>query len=212
MTSNPTLSKLALAMMALPALLGALLCLVRPQGAWLWIIAMLAAPAAWLVVKTASKIFGNITLGGMLRGPDHQADTRKALSSAMIFTCWIIALPMGAKLAEAFGLIDHSLANAVATRWTNILFGGYLVLKGNHLPKILTPWSDLRCDPSTMQTLQRRTSLIFVLAGLAYVFLWLVLPTPLAEPIGLAVIAAGILAPSVVIRSYAKGRVGTPSR
>ncbi|HEY5412078.1 MAG TPA: hypothetical protein VIJ94_15255, partial [Caulobacteraceae bacterium] len=195
MTPTRTLSRFALAMMALPVVLGALLCFVRPAAAWLWIFAMLILPASWLGIREAVKAVGKTTAGGMMIPVEDPVDARKAISFAMAFASLVIAIPLAARLADALGLIDPSLADAIATRWTNVVAGGYFVLRGNRLPKILTPLSDLRCAPATMLTLQRGAGWIFILAGLAYAVLWLALPVRLAEPIGAAVIVAGILAP-----------------
>ncbi len=211
MTTNRTLSNLALAMMALPVVLGAGLCALRPERAWLWVVAMLFLPASWLAIRATSRALGKTPVGGMMIPVEDPADARRSISFAIAFASLVVAIALGARLAEALGLIDRSLADVVATRWTNVFAGGYFVLRGNALPKVLMPLPDLGPGAEAMQALQRRTGWIFVLAGLAYIVLWLVLPLHLAEPIGVAVIVAGILAPAAVLRSRAKAGVGNPS-
>ena len=76
---------------------------------------------------------------------------------------------------------------------------------------MLTPLSDIRCDPATLQTLRRRTGWAYVLAGFAYTVLWLVLPVHLAVPVGIAVIVAGILVPWAVTRFCYMGPANRPS-
>jgi hypothetical protein len=198
MTTHRTLSNLALAMMAPPVILGAALCYLRPGQAWAWAIAMLVLPVAALA-------------RAKMMGAETTVDARKAISGAMIFVSLLISLTLAAPLAAALGLIDDTLARAIARRAASVFVGVFFVLRGNRLPKMLTPLADTRCDPAALQTLQRRTGWAYVLAGLAYTVLWLVLPVRLAAPIGVAVIVAGILAPTFILRSYAKGRVGTPS-
>ncbi len=198
MTTNRSLSKLALAMMAPPVILGAALCFLRPQQAWAWAIAMIVLPAAGLV---RAKMMRN----------EATADRQKAISGAVIFVSVLVSVTLAAPLAAALGLIDNGLAHAIGTRVASVFAGVFLVLRGNRLPKVLTPLSDTRCDPATLQTLQRRTGWAYVLAGFTLSVLWLVLPTHLAAPIGVAVLVVGILAPTAVLRSYAKKSVGAPS-
>ena len=198
MTSNRTLSSLALAMMAPPVILGAALCWLRPGQALAWALAMIVLPAAALV---RAKV--------MRTGNTIQA--HKAITGALIFVGLMLSVTLAAWLAAAVGLIDDPLAHAIATRATSVFVGVFFVLRGNSLPKMLTPLSDIRCDPATLQTLRRRTGWAYVLAGFAYTVLWLVLPVHLAVPVGIAVIVVGILAPTVIMRSYANRRVDHPS-
>lgn len=196
MTSNRTLSNLALAMMAPPVILGAALCYLRPGQAWAWAIVMFFSPAAWLLLRAKRM---------------RTEDARRAISGALIFGSLLLSVSLAASLAGVLGLIDGALAHEIAARGASVPAGVFFVLRGNRLPKTLTPLAEVRCDPATLQTVQRRTGLAYVLAGFAFAVLWLVLPVRLATPIGIAVILAGILAPTIIMRSYAKGRVGTPS-
>jgi hypothetical protein len=207
MTSR-SLSNLALAMMALPALLGACLCLVRPQRTWLWLIAMLVMPAAWFGVREAFKALRRAATAGSTL----EAQDRVAVAVAVIVASMVVAMPLGARLAEALGLIGPPLAQAISTRWANVLVGGYLVFKGNRLPKILTPLADAPFEAASFDALRRRTGWIVVLAGFAYTVLWLAAPAAVAEPVGLALIAAGILVPVAIIRTGARRRVRSPGR
>jgi hypothetical protein len=198
MTANRTLSKLVLPMMALPVILGAALFYLRPQDARTWAIAMIVLPAAGLVRAKVMRT-------------ENTVEAQKAISGALIFVSMLVSVTLAAPLAAALGLIDDALAHKIAIRAASVFAGVFLVLRGNRLPKMLTPLADTRCDPATMQTLQRRTGWAYVLAGFTITVLWIVLPVHLAAPIGAAVIVAGILAPTIIMRSYAKGRVGTPS-
>jgi hypothetical protein len=60
-----------------------------------------------------------------------------------------------------------------------------------------------------MQTVRRRTGLAYILAGLAFVLGWLVLSARLAQPVGFAIIAAGIFTPTVIMHGYAKRRIAS---
>jgi hypothetical protein len=198
-TTTRPLSNLALAMMALPVILGAWLCYVRPERAWVWVFGMFFLPVLWLAIKATGQAFGKTTVAAMTMCGENIPESRKTLSGAMIFASLLIAVALGARLADALGLMEGTWAQAIINRATNVFVGGYLVFHGNRLPKILTPVWSARCDSATMQTLRRRTGWAYVLAGLAFTLLWLALPVHLARPIGMAVIVAGVLVPSVIM-------------
>jgi hypothetical protein len=140
-------------------------------------------PAAW-AMKTRMKY----------------ADTGRRLSYAVIFSSLVLSVPLGTSLATALGLSNDPAVRALGDRLTNVLAGLFLVFLGNQLPKMLPAQSDAACDAATLQSVRRRTGWAHVLAGLAFTVLWLVLPVPLARPIGIAVLVAGILVPAAVMR------------
>jgi hypothetical protein len=193
MSTNRALSNFAVAMMALPVILGAALCYMRPEQAWAYALGMLVLPVAW-ALKTR---FAN-------------AEARSRISFAMIVSSLVISVPLGTSLAAALGLIDGPV-HAISERLTNVLAGLCIVLLGNQLPKMLTPLSNAACDAATVQRVRRRTGWAQVLAGLAFAVLWLVLPVPFARPIGIAIIVAGILVPWAVTRFCYMGVAGRPS-
>jgi hypothetical protein len=204
MTTNRNLSNPALVMMGLPVLLGAPLCYLRPGEVWAWVAGMFIVPVVWLGIKAARKVFGNAAIP--TKHDRSPADTRKAVSGAVILASLLLSASLAAPLAAALGLIDESLARAIASRGVYVFVGWYFVLRGNRLPKMLTPLSDTRCDPARLQTLQRCTGWSYVLAGFALAVVWLLLPVHLAQPIGMAIIAVGVLLPTFILRSYATGR------
>jgi hypothetical protein len=191
-----TLSRLALAMLALPAGLGLTLCIVRPDRVLLWAVAMIAIPAL-LAATHGLRRFENALADSSEQAMQERGEV---LSSAVAWASLVIALIMSARLAEALGLVDHALAEDMATRWANILAGGFLIFHGNRLPKILLPLSTFS-DPARVQTVRRRTGLAYVLAGVAFAGGWLFLPVSLAQPAGLVILALGILAPALVMRN-----------
>jgi hypothetical protein len=205
-------SNLALLTMAVPAIPGAVLCWLRPAEAWLWALAVFFLPASWFGLRAAFRALRKTTAGAIVMGGEDAGDARDTVSLAVAVSSLVVALPLAARLADTLGWIEPSAAHAMATRWTNVVSGGYLVFRGNHLPKVLTPLSELRCDPAVLDMLKRRTGWLIVLAGFAYSVLWLALPTRLALPVGAAVIVAGVVAPSLILRSYAKGLIGNPAR
>jgi hypothetical protein len=206
MTSNRTFAKLAPAMMALPVIVGVPLCFLRPDRAWLWIFAMLVLPIAWFGIRGISRSIGKTTVGALITTSANPDDAQKAASSAIVIASLIIGIALGAELADSMRWIDAPLAHAILTRWINVLAGCYFVIRGNHLPKALTPLADIRCGPATMQILQRRTGWTYVLGGVAFAGVWLLLPEHLAQPTGIAIIFAGILVPTFIMRYYASRR------
>lgn len=201
MTANRTLSGPALAMLALPVILGGPLCYLRPEGALAWAIGMFCLPATWLGIKATAKTFGKTAACAVMRA-ESSVDVRKVISDAMVFASLLICVPLAASLAAALGLIDAPTALALGNRPTNVLSGLFFVIWGNRMPKILTPLSAAGCDPATIQTRRRRLGWAYVLTGLTFTVIWLVLPVHLAGRIGTVLIIAGIFVPSLVMLRY----------
>lgn len=101
------------------------------------------------------------------------------------------ALIVGAALAHRFGLIENSDA---AVRLMMVLVGFFLVTVGNAMPKTLKPLRDGRCDPAELQNFQRFSGWTWVMTGLSFAMVWLVLPADLARTVGTMVVLAGMLA------------------
>jgi hypothetical protein len=191
--------------MLLPILFGALLCYFRPHGAWLWIVSMFLLPAAWLSITTTSRAFGAIQVGVLPLSPENPIAARQ-ISFAIAYASLVVTLALSARLAEVLGLIDEPFYETITTRGTNLLAGIYFIIRGNRLPKVLMPMSDPRYDPAAMPILQRRTGWIFVLSGLAYSVIWLVLPTIYAAPAAVVVMVGGVLVPAVALRAFGRRR------
>jgi hypothetical protein len=194
MSTNRALSNLALAMMALPVILSAALWYLRPNRAWACAVCMLLLPAA-CAMKTRFR----------------NAEARKRISYAMIFSSVVISVSLGSSLAAALGLIGEPTVHAIGDRLTNAFAGLFVVFLGNQLPKMLAPLPDAPRDAAAMQSVRRRIGWTHVLSGLALAVLWLVLPIPLARPIGITIIVAGILVPSAVMRFCCAGLANRPS-
>jgi hypothetical protein len=193
MSTNRTLSNFALAMMSLPVILAAPLWYLRPDRAWACLICMLALPATW-ALKMRFK----------------NAEQRRRLSYAMIVSSVVICVPLATSLAAALGLSAPTVYS-IGDRLTNVLAGLCIVFLGNQLPKMLTALSDGPRDAATAQAVRRRIGWAHVLAGLAFTVVWLLLPVPLARPIGIAVIVAGIFVPWAVMRFCYMGLAKRPS-
>jgi hypothetical protein len=196
MTTNRNWSNFAWATMALPVILGAPLCYLRPDSAGAWIAGMFVVPVSCLGIKALRDRFSIGTIVFPKAEP----------AGAIVFASLLLCGSLGAALAAALGLIDNSLAHVIGSRGVYALGGCYFVLRGNRLPKMLTPLSATLCDPATTQVLQRRTGWTYVLAGFAITFVGLALPLPLVQPIGMAIIAVGILVPTFIMCAHVNRR------
>lgn len=199
MTTNRNRSNFAWVTRALPVMIGAPLCYLRPDRAGAWVAGMFIVPLSCLgimAVRDRLPPVGTVVLPKTI--PD----------GAIIFASLLLSVSLGAALAAELGLIDHSLSRLIGSRAVYALVGCYFVIRGNRLPKMLTPLSATACDPTNLQALQRRTGWAYMLAGLTIAFAWVALPLHLAQPIGMAVIAVGILAPTFILRAHANRRGG----
>ncbi|MBN4046487.1 hypothetical protein JYU02_00645 [bacterium AH-315-P15] len=84
----------------------------------------------------------------------------------------LFAILVAAALGKEFGYID----GYVAKRIFGIIFGVVLVIMGNFLPKIVRPLSAQHSDPVKVLAAERFAGRTFVLAGIAYISVWVFAP------------------------------------
>src|SRR5262245_50216479 len=122
---------------------------------------------------------------GLARRP-HGNPVRRALAFAgMMLACSLLA-----RFAPRLGLFVDI---ATTKRFSMAMLGVFLVITGNALPKMLTPLSDLRCDPAKVQAFQRFSGWMWVLTGLAFSGIWLLSPLDVAYPLSMLVLLGGML-------------------
>jgi hypothetical protein len=154
---------------------------LRPERVWAW---------AWTLV-----LLGCMTVA-FLRAPrrsENDVARRRAadsITSGIVFAGLIVAIPLSLRLAATLGAIDTADA---ARRLPMVMLGAFFVYTGNAIPKTLTPLSALQCDAARAQAFQRWFGWTWVLMGLAWAIVWLVLPLDLAKPVALVVLFSGIL-------------------
>lgn len=112
------------------------------------------------------------------------------IRNGIVFAALIIAVSLGAKLAVAVGAVADA---ELARRLSMVTFGMFFVITGNALPKMLTPLSATRCAGAGVQAAQRFAGWTWVLTGLAFAIIWLVLPAPTAEPLSIALLVGSAL-------------------
>jgi hypothetical protein len=172
--------------LAAPALLALSIALtagnwyIQPDRAWAW------GSAAFLIGCMAV---------ALLLAPRTSSDAARraagdSIRSAVVFAGLVLVISLGMKLATALGAIGD---NDLSRRATMVILGAFFVVTGNRMPKTLTPLVALQCDPARLQAFQRLAGWTWVLTGLAFAIVWLLLPLDLAKPVSVVVLMAGML-------------------
>lgn len=125
---------------------------------------------------------------------NRRAELRMATNEivrALCFAALMMATPAIVKFLPLFDSADEQIW---ARRMTMVLVGLFFADMGNRIPKTLTPLSELSCDAAKVQAFQRYFGRVWVMTGLMYAAVWLVLPLDIAQPIALLVLGIGIFA------------------
>jgi hypothetical protein len=181
MTAKPIWNYIPPALIALNTLLLAGNWYLRPQSAGSWFVVLLLLIGMTLALVLLS------------REPKEQAARREAGGSVRggIGTAGLIlVISLGSKLAVALGVVHYG---DIALRATMAIGGAFLAVRGNAIPKTLTPLAALHCDPAKAQAVQRLAGWIWALAGLAVAIAWLMLPINLAEEMSYLLLPSAIL-------------------
>lgn len=120
-------------------------------------------------------------------GRRHAASSIK---QGLVFAGLMLACTLLPKFATALGAIADA---DVSRRVTMAILGIFFVFMGNAFPKMLTPLSQLTCDPAKVQAFQRFTGWTWVLTGFPFAFVWLVLPLDVAKPLSMLILLSGML-------------------
>jgi hypothetical protein len=113
-----------------------------------------------------------------------------SIRSAVVFAGLILAITLGVKLAGAMGAIENA---DFSRRATMVIMGAFFMFTGNAIPKTLTPLSALQCNAARVQAFQRFAGWMWVLTGLAFALVWVLLPLDLAKPVSTILLVTGIL-------------------
>jgi hypothetical protein len=156
----------------------ALLLLAAVLAAWNWLLRP-DRPVVWAVVLVLLAVMAVAFRAG-----------RRAVVEAVAFAGAFLTLCLAGTLAKTLGgFADANLA----WRATMVLVGVFFVVTGNAFPKTLTPLADLHCDPVRIQSFQRFAGWTWVLTGLAFANVWLVLPVGVAQPVSTVLLLTGML-------------------
>ena len=113
------------------------------------------------------------------------------IGRALCFAALMMATPAIVRFLPLFDPADEKIW---ARRLTMVIVGLFFADMGNRMPKMLTPLSQLSCDAARVQAFQRYFGWIWVMTGLMYSAVWLVMPLDVAQPFAMAVLAIGIFA------------------
>ena len=102
----------------------------------------------------------------------------------------ILVLSLGTVLTARLG---GSLGEAVGERGTMVLFGLFLMVTANAIPKKLTPLSSQTCDALKAQSTRRIVGWTWTLTGLAVTLTWLAAPLSVAPALSGAFVLTGLL-------------------
>jgi hypothetical protein len=148
--------------------------------------------AAWVA---ALVMFGVMTVAMLVASGRRRQDGtagRPAVGTAgaVALGALVLVMPLSIELLSALGaFVNHEWSR----RAPMAVVGAFFVVTGNAMPKMLKPLSAMRCDPARVQTFQRLAGWTWVLTGLGFAAVWLVLPVNLAQPASLVLLVAGML-------------------
>jgi hypothetical protein len=115
----------------------------------------------------------------------------KAIRTAVVMAGAILVSSAALVVMRKLGAIDHE----TSTRLLAAGFGLIVAFQGNAIPKTLTALRADRDREARAQACRRRAGWTFLIAGLGYSAVWLLLPLPLAMPVSMAVLVIGIAGP-----------------
>ena len=113
------------------------------------------------------------------------------IGRALCFAALMMATPAIIRFLPVFDPADEKIW---ARRLTMVIVGLFFADMGNRIPKTLTPLSQLSCDAAKVQAFQRYFGWVWVMTGLMYSAVWLVLPLDIAQQVAMLVLAIGIFA------------------
>jgi hypothetical protein len=154
--------------------------IIVPERAWVWGLIITVPSLLWAFLEAAST------------DTSEAADAIRRLHRVMIFTlCVLILADVGFDLAILKGLLGPEW-DQIARRIRGLLTGALFAAWGNHLPKVMSPWS-ARSEPFDWQGVHRFVGRICALAGLALMVVWATLPTARAERAASVVLAVTVV-------------------
>jgi len=142
--------------------------------------------AYWAVVEAIARSRERWALHGA-------PESRRLLEATVVFVATMIALGQAAELAWRAGLVSPGGVWGLA-RMRGALLGGWIVLVGDRLAKLPSPWR-LRDEPFDWQRVHGFTGRLWTAIGTLLVLLWTTTPLPTARHLapwllGMALVAA----------------------
>ncbi len=176
-----TSARLGAVLLTIGTVLAAWNWILKPERAVAWGASLVLLVCMMVVLRMASR---------RLRSEETGRASRQ-IQAAIVFAALMMTLALGGRLANALGLWSDL---DFARRGMMVILGVFLAFIGNALPKTLTPLSALQCDPARVQAFQRFAGWTWVLTGLGYAMVWILLPMSAAQPTSLVLLVGGMLA------------------
>lgn len=156
-----------------------------------WVIQP-ARSVAWGVALALTGVMAVVLRAARQGGGDGRGGRGAAsIPDAVVFAAAIMTLSLMAALVSRFATRG---VTSLSLRAMMVTLGAFLVLTGNSLPKTLTPLAALRCDPVKTQAIQRFAGWTWVLAGLTFANVWLILSVDAAWVVSMILLPAAIIA------------------
>lgn len=142
---------------------------VRPEAWPAWLLTATILPAMWAYVEVAQ-----------VRGPDKSVGQRimTLIRGSIAWAGLMLGLRLGLRLAIHGGLLSEAW-QAIGQQLLGLFLGGGMILFGNALPTLRSPWP-YHHQPFAWQQVHRFAGWVFVLGGLAVSGVWLTMPGPSA--------------------------------
>jgi hypothetical protein len=153
---------------------------LQPERAATWAAAVVLIVCLALVLVIVSRWKSDPTEPGAV----------DSIRSGIVFTGLILVTVLSTRLATALGVMENADA---LRRATMAMVGAFFVITGNRMPKTLTPLAALKCNPARVQAFQRFAGWTWVLTGLAFAIVWLLLPLDVAKTVSVILLVSGIL-------------------
>jgi hypothetical protein len=199
-TGNPTILRIAAALIAIGTGLALANWYATPQSALAW-AATLAMFAVMTVALRASRMARRDSTAAAVPGGDR-------IPTAVVFAALMIGIPLALSLARAYGFADHS---DVGRRSTGVLIGLFLAMLGNVMPKNVPPLSS-GIDGARQQAFHRLAGWTWVLCGLGSAIGWIALPIDLAQTAAVVLaLAAMALTVGHFVRLARRAGANTPA-
>ena len=153
---------------------------MMPEKAMSWVFMILFLPSLWAFVESVS---------------DARTEAGRAIERVHRLMIAALALMAVVDVGTALAVHAEALprgAELVQVRFLGLLRGALFALWGNHLPKLMSPWS-LDREPFDWQGVHRFVGRIAVAAGLGMMIAWSTLSIAGAKRATVIIVVSGMV-------------------
>lgn len=149
---------------------------MAPDRAFRWAFVVFFLPVLWGAVE--------LLQGGCGRRREIMDWHRLVIAGVGL----LMAFKVGGQLAILTGWMDAGWG-PIIRRAAGVLFGLFLAIWGNYLPKLISPWRPEE-EWFDWQRVHRFVGWVATLCGIALMVVWLALPLESAKPAALVIVVA----------------------